>query len=308
MSEKKISDPGLGEVYEERTQRIINEDGSFNIQRTGIGSHFKHVFQWLINVEWPYFVIIIVTGYIIMNVVFAIIYQFIGIEHISGTDMMHVKSDFLIGLFFSFQTFTTVGYGALAPLSPAANWVASFEALLGFMSFSIATGLIYGRFSRPHARIMYSKNILLSPYQDGQSLMFRIVNMRPNVLMDMEAKVLLTTTVKDDNGFRRSYHNINLALNRIDFFPLNWTIVHPIDESSPFHGKSVSEIVKLNPEILILIKGFDDTFSQTVHSRYSYTLQDIVFNAKFLPAFHTKSDGTTTLDVADIHLYKKLGE
>lgn len=308
MSEKKISDPGLGEVYEERTQRIINEDGSFNIQRTGIGSHFKHVFQWLINVEWPYFVIIIVSGYIIMNVIFAFIYQFIGIEHISGTDMMHVKSDFLIGLFFSFQTFTTVGYGALAPLSPAANWVASFEALLGFMSFSIATGLIYGRFSRPHARIMYSKNILLSPYQDGQSLMFRIVNMRPNVLMDMEAKVLLTTTVKDDNGFRRSYHNINLALNRIDFFPLNWTIVHPIDASSPFHGKSVSEIVKLNPEILILIKGFDDTFSQTVHSRYSYTLQDIVFNAKFLPAFHTKSDGTTTIDVADIHLYKKLGE
>lgn len=308
MSEKKISDPGLGEVYEERTQRIINEDGSFNIQRTGIGSHFKHVFQWLINVEWPYFVMIIVTGYIIMNVIFAFIYQFIGIEHISGTDMMHVKSDFLIGLFFSFQTFTTVGYGALAPLSPAANWVASFEALLGFMSFSIATGLIYGRFSRPHARIMYSKNILLSPYQDGQSLMFRIVNMRPNVLMDMEAKVLLTTTVKDDNGFRRSYHNINLALNRIDFFPLNWTIVHPIDASSPFHGKSVSEIVKLNPEILILIKGFDDTFSQTVHSRYSYTLQDIVFNAKFLPAFHTKSDGTTTIDVADIHLYKKLGE
>ena len=301
-----MQDPGLGEVYDDRTQRIINLDGSFNIRRTGIGSQFKHIFQWLINTTWTNFTLLILGGYIVMNVAFAFIYLSIGIEEISGRELMHVKSDFVIALFFSFQTFTTVGYGLLAPLSPLANWVASIEALFGFISFSIATGLLYGRFSRPSALIMYSKKILVAPFQDGYSLMFRLVNMRPNVLMDLEAKVLLTTTHQENGIFRRKYHTLHLDLDHIDFFPLNWTIVHPIDEESPFYQKSVTEILKLNPEILVLLKAFDDTFSQTVHSRYSYAMRDIVFNAKFLPAFHTHKDGTVTINVHDIHKFEKL--
>lgn len=304
--EEKVLDPGLGEVYEQRTSRIINEDGSFNIRKEGLGTKLKFVYQFFIDISWTSFSLIIVAGYILMNVIFAFAYLSIGIEGISGIESLQYENEFLIALFFSFQSFTTVGYGLLSPTTPWINWIASFEAMMGFMSFSIATGLLYGRFSRPSARIMYSKNILVAPFNEGYALMFRIVNMRPNVLMDMEAKVMLTTTQKVKGVYRRRYRNIKLSIDRIDFFPLNWTIVHPIDEDSPFWGKNAQEIIKLNPEVLILIKGFDETFSQVVHSRYSYTLRDIVFNAKFLPAFHTDKNGATTIDVRDIHKFQKM--
>jgi inward rectifier potassium channel len=178
--------------------------------------------------------------------------------------------------------------------------------MVGFMSFSIATGLLYGRFSKPSAKIKYSKNILLAPYQDGYALMFRIVNMRQNVLMDMEAKVLLSTTRVRNGMFMNAYDRLNLDIDKIDFFPLNWTIVHPIDKDSPLYGKSMSEVIKLNPQVVVLIKGFDDSFSQVVHSRYSYTLREIVFNAKFKPAYTVYPDRSTHINIKDIDSFEKI--
>ncbi|UTW61183.1 transporter [bacterium SCSIO 12741] len=306
MSDTPIQDPGLGEKYERLTQRIINPDGSFNIYREGMGSALKYLYEYFISVSWFQFILILLLGYVIMNSLFAMTYVLLGINGISGTESLDTQNEFLIALFFSFQTFTTVGYGGLSPMSTSVNLVASFQAMMGFMSFSIATGLLYGRFSKPKADIVYSNRILLSPFKDGYALMFRIINMRHHVLLDMEAKVLLATTREINGIYRRTYSRLDLAIDKIDFFPLNWTVVHPIDEESPFHGKSPQEIVKSNPEVLILIKGFDETFSQVVHSRYSYTHREMVINAKFHPAYTTYPDGSTHINVKDIHKYKKL--
>jgi len=306
MAEEYVSDPGLGERYDKQTQRIINPDGSFNIYREGLGPAIRHLYQFFLNISWLKFISILLVAYLVTNVLFALSYMAVGVDGIQGYRTHKFGSDFLTALFFSFQTFTTVGYGGLAPVGISVNIIASFQALVGFMSFSIATGVLYGRFAQPHAIIMYSKNILLSPFKGGYSLMFRAVNMRNNVLMEMEAKLLLATTKEVNGEFRRTYSRLKLDISQIDFFPLNWTLVHPIDEESPFFEKSPAQIMKLNPEVLVLLKGFDDSFSQVVHSRFSYTKGDIVFNAKFLPAYKTYRDGSTHLNVRDIHLYEKI--
>lgn len=306
MAEKHVQDPGLGEKYDGETTRIINPDGSFNVVREGAGSMINNLYHVFLNVSWTQFSLILIGAYIVTNGIFAILYLIAGIDGITGAEILETENNFLIAIFFSFQTFTTLGYGGLSPVATSINIIASFQAMFGFMSFSIATGLLYGRFSKPSARIKYSKNILLSPFQDGFALMFRIVNMRDNLLMDLNAKVLLATTHKRDGMYLRTYDQLDLDIDKIDFFPLNWTIVHPINEKSPLYGKSASEVIKLNPQVVVLVRGFDDSFSQEVHSRYSYTLKEIVFNAKFNPAYKVFDDGSTHIDINDIDGYTKL--
>ena len=162
MAEKHVQDPGLGEKYNEKTTRIINPNGSFNVVREGAGSAINNLYHIFLNVSWTQFSMLLVGAYIIINSLFATLYLLVGIEGISGWRNLETSNEFLIAMFFSFQTFTTLGYGDLAPISTAINVIASFQAMFGFMSFSIATGILYGRFSKPSARIKYSKNILLS--------------------------------------------------------------------------------------------------------------------------------------------------
>ena len=165
------------------------------------------------------------------------------------------------------------------------------------MGFALATGLLFGRVSRPSARIGYSEKMTVTPYLDGTSLQFRVVNQRANNLMELEAKVLFMTVEGPPGELRRDYKVLKLERHNVFFFPLTWTIVHPIDEHSPLHGKTAQDLERLQAEILILIKGFDDTFSQTVHSRYSYRYDEIAWGARFVPAFDTDAEGALVLEV-----------
>jgi inward rectifier potassium channel len=207
---------------------------------------------------------------------------------------------FVNAFFFSIHTLTTVGYGNIYPRGVGANTVAAVEAATGLMVFAIATGLLYGRFSRPSARILFSDHLLVAPYQDGSSLQFRITNARSNVLMDLEARVLLMTVDPVDGQLKRDFFDLPLERRHVYFFPLTWTIVHPIDSASPLYGKTPEDLAKTSTELLILIQGFDDTFSQTVHARYSYRYDQIVWGAKFQPAFSVDPKGDLLLDVGRI--------
>jgi inward rectifier potassium channel len=181
------------------------------------------------------------------------------------------------------------------------------EAATGLMVFAIATGLLYGRFSRPSARIVYSKNALIAPYQEGTSLQFRVTNARRNVLMNMEAHVLLMTVENRDGELRRSFVDLPLERRSVYFFALTWTIVHPIDSDSPLFGKTREDLAKQSAELLILIQGFDDTFSQVVHSRYSYRHDEVVWGAKFVPAFKVDPKGDMVVEVNRIDEMKLIG-
>lgn len=296
-----IFDPGLGRVYEHHTQRIINKDGSFNIKRKGVR---KQRYQDLVTMSDKRFYGVIILTYLLANLIFAMVYLSVGIHKISVTPGVEELHGFWKALFFSMQTFTTVGFGSIFPNDPTANFVAGMEAMFGTLFFAISTGLVYGRFSKASARILFSNNALISPYKGGQALMFRIVNRRPNVLMEMEAKVMLAIDVDEGEGVERRYFNLKLEQSSVHFFPLSWTIIHPLDERSPLFGLSREEMRDKSAEILILIKGFDDTFSKHVHIRFSYIVDEFVYNARFLRNFHADESGEILLDIDGVHNFE----
>src|SRR6185369_4499935 len=174
----------------------------------------------------------------------------------------------------------------------------SFESLVGVLGFAIATGLLFGRFSRPSARIGFSENMAAAPYQGGTSLQFRIVNRRRNSLMELEARMMLMTVVQQDGLPKRVYQLLKLEREKVIFFPLTWTVVHPIDEESPLHGKTAEDLELLQAEVLILIKGYDDTFSQTVLARRSYRHDEILWGWRFASAFFVDQEGALVLEVS----------
>jgi inward rectifier potassium channel len=171
------------------------------------------------------------------------------------------------------------------------------EAMAGLLGFAFATGLFFGRVSKPSARIGFSENLLVAPYQDGWSLQFRVVNKRANTLMNLEATVMMMTVETGPTGPRAKYNLLSLERQSIIFFPLTWTVVHPIDSASPLAGLNPDDLERAQAEFLILIKGFDDTFSQTVHVRFSYRHDEIVWNTKFQPAFVVDDQGDVVLQV-----------
>jgi inward rectifier potassium channel len=178
--------------------------------------------------------------------------------------------------------------------------VASLQALLGLMALAIATGLLFGRFSRPAARLAFSRQMVVAPYQSGSSLQFRVANRRSNNLMEVEARLMMSTVVPSDQGMQRKFQPLTLERPLIQFLPLSWTIVHPIDEASPLWGQKPEDLVKKQAEFLVLIKAFDDTFFQIVHVRYSYRYDELAWGARFVPAFEPDAQGEMVLDLGKL--------
>lgn len=288
----KNQDPGTGTAYKFYSKRVINKDGSFNVLKSGLRPSYRNTYQALINMSWPVFFTYILLFLIAVNSLFAFLYVITGVEGISGVKSVSFADDFLNAFFFSFQSFTTVGFGAMAPTGLGVHIITLIETVSGWLCFALVTGILYGRFSKPSARLKYSHNVLIAPFKgEINSLQFRIANMRKSTLMNMEATVLLVVVDKDKNNSTRQFIPLKLERSTILFFPLNWTIVHPIDSTSPLYNKSKEDLMHMNAELLILIKGFDDTFSQTVHSRYSYKVDEFIWGAKFLTAYDTAESG-----------------
>jgi len=301
---KESFDPGLTNQYSGDLRRTINKNGSFNVRRKGVSWRDTNLYLKLIDTTWPRFLVFVLLGFFAINMIFACVYLALGMEHLHGTEVE--LGEFANAFFFSVHTLTTVGYGNVYPVGTATNSIAALEAATGLMVFAIATGLLYGRFSRPSARIVFSENALIAPYQDGTSLQFRIANARSNVLMDLEARVLLMTVDKVNGQLKRDFIDLSLERRRVYFFPLTWTIVHPIDESSPLRGRTAEDLSRVSAEFLILLQGFDDTFSQVVHSRYSYRHDEVVWGAKFIPAFRVDSKGELLVELDRIDDIQKV--
>jgi inward rectifier potassium channel len=295
-------DPGLTKQVIAPLRRVIGENGQFNVHRRGTTWRDFHPYLHLVNMSWPRFLVFLFVGYIVINSMFAGVYFAIGPDQLAGADAPSAWGRFLNDFFFSSHTLSTVGYGNIAPKGMAANVVATFEALVGVLGFAVATGLLFGRVSRPSARLGFSENLLVAPYQDGTSLQFRMVNRRSNSLMELEAKVMLMTVESVHGKLERNYKLLRLERPNILFMPLSWTVVHPIDEDSPLWSKTAADLERMQAEILILVKGYDDTFSQTVLARHSYRHDEFLWNRRFAPAFFVDDSGDLVLEL------KKVGE
>jgi len=301
--ENKGDDFGFTNQANINTKRIINKDGSFNLIRIG---EKKSLFHNLVTMSWTRFFITIFSAYILLNLIFAVIYLLIDFYGIGMTADYEVKNRFLIAYFFSAQTLTTVGYGSLYPLSAIVSFVASAEALTGLMSFAIFTGLMYGRFSKPSHGIRFSKNILYTPYKVGFALMFRIANERDYNLTELEARVLMNIIIDDNGKETRKYQTLNVENSKITYFPLNWTIVHYIDDKSPLYGWTEDDFIASQMEMLVMIKGYNETSAQSVHAKSSYKASEITWNAKFKLPYYFREDGVTVFELDKIDEYEKV--
>ncbi len=293
-------DPGLTQQYAGALSRVINKDGSFNVRRRGGTWRDFHPYLQLISMRWPPFLALLFTGYLLVNTLFASLYFVLGSGQLSGADASTRGGRFLNDFFFSAHTLSTVGYGSISPHGLGGQIVASLESMAGVLGFAVATGLLYGRVSRPSARIGFSEKMVMTPYQDGTALQFRVVNRRHNSLMELEAQALLMTVDREDETLKRRYRLLRLERERVLFLPLTWTVVHPIDADSPLTEKTAEDLERMQAEILILIKAYDDTFNQTVLARYSYRHDEIAWGRRFAPAFSVNGKGELELEVPKV--------
>ncbi len=306
--EKPTFDPGLTQQFTGVLRRSINKDGSFNVFRRGGSWRDFHPYLQMLSMSWPQFFAAVLSGYLLINLLFALVYFELGPGQLKGADGASELDRFLNDFFFSTHTLTTVGYGNIVPATIIANVVVSLEAIAGLMSVALGTGLLFGRFSRPSAKIGFSEHILMAPYQDQSSLQFRIANLRPNILMELEANLVLMTVEGPPGKLKRQFQPLKLERDTIYFLALTWTIVHPLDETSPLFGKTAEDLERLQAEFVVLIKAFDDTFSQAVHTRYSYRYDEVTWQAKFEPAFEIDSNGDMVLNLDRVGSHALLSE
>jgi inward rectifier potassium channel len=294
---------GFGTKTSTQKARMINHDGSFNIHRIGQSMwDSTSIYHALITMKWHKFYLFILSYFILVNVIFAVTYYCIGIEGLRGLEGTTELDKFLEAFYFSTQTISTVGFGRLSPGSHATSSIAAVESLLGLLGFAVVTGLIYGRFSRPKARILFSEKAILAPFKNGTAFQFRIANrMRNSQITDIEARVTIAKFEMENGVPIRRFRQLELEIKRIIFFPMAWTINHPIDENSPLYGMTIEDIKKAEGEFLILLNGFDDTFSQNVSARYSYTCDELISGAKFISIFGQNKEGEITQDLSRIH-------
>jgi inward rectifier potassium channel len=288
-----------GRFYDRKKDRA-------NVVKRGVGILDRYSwYHTFLGMSRGKFLILIFSGYVFVNLIFAGIYYLIGIEHLSGVHTGSVWKDFSEVFFFSTQTFTTVGYGRISPTGFLTSFVATFEAFIGLLSFAIATGLFYGRFSRPRAFLKFSDNALIAPYKDETALMFRMAPYKNNNLSEAEVKMTLGMQVEEDGRMANKFYPLNAEISSINSLALSWTVVHAINEKSPLYGFTAEDIKNTKLEVLVFIKGFDEVFSNTVMERTSYTSEEIVWGGKFKLMYHPSNDkNATILDLSKLNAFE----
>jgi len=299
---------GFGTNSNSSGGRFINKDGKSNTIKKGVGILDRYSwYHTLLGMKLWRFGLLLFSIYIGINLVFAGIYYLIGINHLGGVNTGSSLKNFTEVFFFSAQTFTTVGYGRISPVGFSASAVSTFEAFLGLLSFAIATGLFYGRFSRPQAFLKFSNKALIAPFKNGTALMFRLAPYKNNSLSDVEVKVTLAITTEENGKLSDKFFDLELEFSKINGLSLSWTIVNPIDDKSPFYGFSKEDFENTDMEIMVYVKAFDSVFSNSVIRRTSYVSSEIVWGAKFKMMYHPSEDkNKTILDVSKLNDYENM--
>jgi inward rectifier potassium channel len=294
---RDIDNTGFGANSSIEGGRLVNPDGSNNLKKRGIPVWERtSVYHTLLRMKRSHFFVFVLLLYTCINLFFAVVYFLTGVDHLVGGDGAKTFfGQFMEAFFFSSQTLTTVGYGRVAPSGMLTNTIASVESLIGILVFAVMTGLIYGRFSRPRAYLLFSPNILISPYKDGKAVMFRVATYKNNHLTDVEAQVTLALHVKENGKTVTKFYPLHLELPKINSLALSWTLVHYITEESPLYHYTKNDVTETKMEVVVTIKAFDDHFSNIVQQRTSYSYNQVVYGARFLPMFERAPGGDYTI-------------
>jgi inward rectifier potassium channel len=309
-NKEEFKDLGFGtEVARGTRRRLLNRDGSFNVALEGLNPLSSlSLYHWALTISWPRFLLFIAGSYIAINGLFAFAFLLLGPEALQSTTGSFSSQAFYRAFFFSVDTFATIGYGNIIPVGLVANTLVTIEALLNIVGVALATGVIFARFSRPSARIVYSRNAIVAPYRGVTALEFRIANARTSQLIDVRVQAILTKIEHVGSSTVRKFYELELERNRVVFFPLSWTVVHPIAPGSPMWGLTHADLIAADAELLVLLIATDETVSQSVHSRSSYQAEEIVWGAKFANMFmRNENEGIVGMNLDRIHEIEPVG-
>jgi len=306
---KANDDTGFGTNPDNYGGRFVNRDGSFNVRKEGMPFFQRFsLYHSMLNMPTWKFYSTLFAFYLSVNFLFACVYFIIGKGQFLGMIAVTPWEVFKELFFFSTETYTTVGYGRVNPVGGMANSIAAMESMLGFLSFAIATGLLYGRFSKPKAFLLFSKHALVSPYRGGHGLMFRFAAYKDNhTLTNLDIKVNAALIVEENGTKSFKFYDLELERNHVESLPMNWTIVHPLNADSPLFDYNKENMKKADLEIYVSVRAFDDVYSNIVQQRTSYTYDEILLDRKFVPMYRESDDGKTTIvELHKIHEHREV--
>lgn len=278
--------------------RIVDREGYIHVLRRGIPSfQGDDLYHSLLVIHWGWLLALLGLAYLGVNTLFATAYLLGG----DGIENARPGS-FLDAFFFSVQTMASIGYGAMYPKTVYAHVLVTLESMVGLLGIAIATGLMFARFSRPTARVIFSNVAVVTPHNGQLTLMFRAGNQRRNQIFEAQLWVALVRNETTTEGeYIRRFYDLNLVRNHSPVFALTWSAMHPIDETSPLFGATQDSLRQDEAEIVIIFTGLDETFSQTIHARHSFVADEILWNRRFVDILLQTIDGKRIVDYTHFH-------
>jgi inward rectifier potassium channel len=304
------ADLGFGRVVANQVRgRFLTHEGVPTSRKYGIGAQRSSRFYLgALNVSWPAFLAWLIGIILLMNGCFALAYAALGSGALRGSSALGLDDPFLRAFSFSVGVFTTTGTGTMQAVGGTANWLVVFESLVGPLTLVAAAGLVIARLTRPRMRLRFSESAVVAPYEGGRGLMFRMVNVRPGELSDVQVRVNLVLFEESDGRRERNFYPLTLERNSVEFFTLHWTVVHPITADSPLRGATPESLLAAEAELLILVNAHEETFSTRVTARASYTWDEIRWDVKFASIFASSTDGALAIDVDRLDRTERLPE
>lgn len=268
------------------------------VVRVGIRTRpLGDLYHFLLTISWPALLAILVGSYLTMNALFAGLY----LLDPEGVLNLH-RGSFVDAFFFSVQTMATIGYGRMVPLSSYDNLLVTVEALVGLLAMAMATGLMFAKFSRPTARVLFSRVATIHERDGAPSLVVRMANERNNMVVEAQLRLtLIRDEVTREGEQIRRLHDLPLVRSSTAAFALTWTAYHPITETSPLHGQTPESLRAADALLVASLTGIDETFSQTVHARSVWRVDEILWNTRFVDIFREGEDGRTIVDYTRFH-------
>jgi inward rectifier potassium channel len=272
--------------------------GSTRVHTHGLPrAHLQDVYHYAMVLSWPWFMAVCAGAFLALNTVFA------GLYLLSDQAIANqFPTGFLGAFFFSVETLATVGYGDMHPATLYAHVVATVEIFLGMTSVALITGVMFARFSRPRARILFARNPVVSLMDGRKTLIIRVANARQNMIVDASAKLRLlrNETTPEGHTFRRIF-DLKLRRDEQPMFILGWSLMHDIDDESPLKGVHLGTADAANTTLILSINGTDETTSQTMLSRFSYDCAQILWGHRYVDVLYTDAAGQSHMDYTLIH-------
>jgi inward rectifier potassium channel len=260
-------------------------------------SRFTDFYHAVLSVPWSVFFLGLGVAFAATNAVFALVYMADpgGIQHAR-------PGSFWDAFVFSAQTIGSINYSVMVPKTAYVDTVVIVEAFSGYIVLALFTGMIFARFSRPFARVVFSKVAVIAPFDGVPTLMFRTANQRGNQVLDASISVTLARQHTSKEGIvMRRFEELKLVRSRTALFSLSWTIMHVIDETSPLHGLTEQDLIDRQIELIALLSGSDATMAETIYARYSYRPSDLVRDHRFVDVLFLTPKGQRVVDLTRFH-------